>query len=164
MSRANHFPLAISLLLSFGFAAIAQNPLGRAFQLWVDEDVVYLIAPAERTAFLRLAADEERTKFIEQFWLRRDPTPNTPDNEAREIHYQRIAAANERYAFAGNPGWKTDRGMIFIKYGAPDELERRPGSERWRYRSIEGIGNDVVIEFTDPGTGDYRMTGDPTAR
>ena len=69
-----------------------------------------------RKAFKRLKTDEEREQFIEQFWLRRDPTPDTDENEFKEEHYRRIAYANEHYA-SGIPGWKTDRGRIYIMYG-----------------------------------------------
>ena len=122
-------------------------------------------------------------QFIEQFWLRRDPTPDSAENEFKEEHYRRIAYANERYA-SGIPGWKTDRGRIYITFGPPDEIESHPSGgtyqrpieegggttstfpfEKWRYRWIEGIGNDIIIEFVDPTmTGEYRMTMDPSEK
>lgn len=91
------------------------------YQRWLDEDVVYIITPEERTAFLRLPTEEERDHFIVQFWLRRDPTPDTEENEYKEEHYRRIAFANENFA-AGKPGWKSDRGRIYITDGPPDEI------------------------------------------
>ncbi|HEY6340108.1 MAG TPA: GWxTD domain-containing protein [Bryobacteraceae bacterium] len=150
---------------------------------WLKEDVAYIITPEERNAFLRLGTDQEREQFVEQFWLRRDPTPDTEENEFREEHYRRIAYANEQFA-SGVPGWKTDRGMIYIKYGPPDEREEHPTGgtydrpieegggtttvypfEKWRYRSIEGVGTDVNIEFVDPTmTGEYHMTMDPSEK
>jgi GWxTD domain-containing protein len=160
-----------------------RKELETPFRKWLNEDVAYIITDEERTAFKRLQTDEEREQFIEQFWLRRDPTPDTQENEFKEEHYRRIAYANERYA-SGIPGWKTDRGRIYIAFGPPDEIESHPSGgtyerpieegggttstfpfEKWRYRWIEGIGNDVIIEFVDPTmTGEYRMTMDPSEK
>jgi len=153
------------------------------YKKWLNQDVVYIISDEERKAFGRLTTDAERDQFIEQFWLRRDPTPNTPENEYREEHYRRIAYATESFS-SGVPGWKTDRGMIYIKYGPPDEREEHPKGgtyerpieegggqtttfpfEKWRYRYIEGIGNDVNIEFVDTTLkGEYHMTMDPAEK
>jgi GWxTD domain-containing protein len=155
------------------------------YKKWLNEDVLYIISDEERKAFSRLETDEEREQFIEQFWLRRDPTPDTQENEFKEEHYRRIAYANERYA-SGWPGWKTDRGRIYITFGPPDEIESHPSGgtyqrpyeegggttstypfEKWRYRYIEGLYNpqDVIIEFVDPTmTGEYRMTMDPSEK
>src|SRR5215831_16987697 len=86
-----------------------RKELETPYRKWLNEDVAYIITDEERAAFKRLQTDEEREQFIEQFWLRRDPTPDTVENEFKEEHYRRIAYANERYA-SGIPGWKTDRG------------------------------------------------------
>jgi len=153
------------------------------FRKWLSEDVTYIITDEERQAFKRLATDEEREQFIEQFWLRRDPSPDSAENEFKEEHYRRIAYANERFA-SGIPGWKTDRGRIYIAYGPADEVESHPSGgtyerpieegggttstfpfEKWRYRWLEGIGTDIMIEFVDPTmTGEYRMTMDPSEK
>jgi GWxTD domain-containing protein len=135
---------------------------------WMNEEVVYIISNPERAAFQQLSTDDERDKFIEQFWLIRDPTPGTSENEFREEHYRRIAFANERFKpRLDKGGWQTDRGRIYIMYGPPDEIESHPNGdaehstpfEKWRYRHIEGIGNLVICTFIDPTrTGDYRMT------
>ncbi|MFN3325764.1 MAG: GWxTD domain-containing protein [Bryobacteraceae bacterium] len=160
-----------------------RKELETPYRKWLNEDVAYIITDEERAAFRRLSTDEEREQFIEQFWLRRDPTPDTAENEYKEEHYRRIAYANERYA-SGIPGWKTDRGRIYITFGPPDEIESRPSGgtyerpieegggttsvfpfEKWRYRWIEGIGTDIIIEFVDPTmTGEYRMTMDPSEK
>ena len=160
-----------------------RKELETPYRKWLNEDVGYIITDEERTAFKRMSTDEEREQFIEQFWLRRDPTPDTEENEFKEEHYRRIAYANEHYA-SGIPGWKTDRGRIYITYGPPDEIDSHPSGgsyqrpieegggetstypfEDWRYRYIEGIGNDVNIEFVDPTmTGEYRMTMDPSEK
>src|SRR5687767_8263419 len=153
------------------------------YRKWLNEDVTYIITDEERGVFKRLQTDEEREQFIESFWMRRDPTPDSIENEYKEEHYRRIAYANERYA-SGIPGWKTDRGRIYITYGPADEIESHPSGgtyerpieegggttstypfEKWRYRWIEGIGTDVIIEFVDPTmTGEYRMTMDPSEK
>jgi GWxTD domain-containing protein len=150
---------------------------------WLNEDVIYIITDEERQAFKRLKTDEERQQFVESFWQRRDPTPDTEENEYKEEHYRRIAYANDHYA-SGIPGWKTDRGMIYIKYGPPDEIESHPSGgtyerpyeegggetstypfEDWRYRYIEGIGTNVMIEFVDTTmSGEYHMTMDPSEK
>ena len=102
-----------------------KKELESPYKKWLQEDVAYIITDEERTAFKRLNTDEEKEQFIEQFWLRRDPTPDTVENEFKEEHYRRIAYSNDHYA-SGIPGWKTDRGRIYIMYGPPDEIESHP--------------------------------------
>src|SRR3954467_6720284 len=160
-----------------------REELETPYRKWMNEDVAYIISDEERAAFKRLQTDEEREQFIEQFWLRRDPTPDSIENEFKEEHYRRIAYANENFA-SGIPGWKTDRGRIYITYGPPDEKETHPSGgsyerpseegggttstfpfEQWRYRYIEGVGSDIIIEFVDPTmSGEYRMTMDPSEK
>ena len=157
--------------------------LASPYKKWLNEDVVYIITSEEREAFLRLATNEEREQFIEQFWLRRDPTPDTEENEFKEEHYRRIAYANEHFA-SGIPGWKTDRGRTYIMWGPADEVESHPSGgsydrppeegggetstypfEKWRYRYLEGIGNEVILEFVDPTmSGEYHLTMDPSEK
>jgi GWxTD domain-containing protein len=156
-----------------------KRELSRPYKKWLEEDVVWIITDEERAAFKQLSNDEERDNFIEAFWQRRDPTPDTEENEYKEEHYQRIAYANEHFA-AGVPGWKTDRGRMYIVFGKPDEIESHPSGgsyerpidegggetstfpfEDWRYRYIEGIGQEVIIEFVDTCMcGEYHMTMD----
>jgi GWxTD domain-containing protein len=160
-----------------------RKELETPYKKWLNEDVAYIITDEERQAFKRLQTDEEREQFIEQFWLRRDPTPDTVENEFKEEHYRRIAYTNDHYA-SGIPGWKTDRGRIYIMYGPPDENESHPSGgtyerpaeegggetstypfEQWRYRYIEGIGTNIVIEFVDTTmSGEYHMTMDPSEK
>ena len=138
---------------------------------WLEEDVVYIITTEEAAAFKKLTSNEERLHFIEQFWLRRDPTPGTPENEYRDEHYRRIAYSNERFGVStGKPGWQTDRGRMYILYGPPDQIESHPQGEAegrpfedWRYWHIEGIGDDLFLKFIDQdGKGDYRLApGNP---
>ena len=151
------------------------------YKKWVDEDVRWIITPEELSAFKKLSNNEERDQFIEQFWLRRDPTPDTVENEYKEEHYRRIAYANEHFA-AGMQGWRTDRGQIYIKFGPPTSIDSHPSGgtyqrpteegggttstypfETWRYRYLEGesLGNEVEIEFVDKCMcGAYQMTMD----
>jgi GWxTD domain-containing protein len=167
------------------------------YRAWLNEEVVYIITAQERAAFLKLGSDDERNLFIRQFWARRDPMyPKTaspeeypiiakgnPENDFKKEHYRRIKYADDR--FAGKiPGWKTDRGRIYILYGPPDEIESHPSGgtytrpaeegggtvetfpfEQWRYRLIEGIGTNIIMEFVDTTrTGEYRMTTDPSVK
>jgi GWxTD domain-containing protein len=187
-------------LLSIGPVGLAQNkqkvkeqgqdPLDRprnvkpelkkAYKDWLEKDVTYIITDEERKAFKKLATDDERERFIEEFWRRRDPDPDTDENEFKEEYYERIAYANEHFS-SGIPGWKSDRGRIWIMYGKPDERETHPmggqyerepyeggGStttypfEKWFYRYIAGVGSGVEIEFVDPtGSGEYRISRNP---
>src|ERR1700692_319369 len=153
--------------------------LSKTYKKWLNEDVVWIITDEERAAFKQLSNDEERDNFIEAFWQRRDPTPDTEENEYKEEHYRRIAYANEHFA-AGIPGWKSDRGRMYIMYGPADEVDSHPSGgsyerpmeegggetstfpfEDWRYRYLEGIGQEVIIEFVDSCMcGDYHMTID----
>ena len=195
------FALRLALILSvlssvpfsFGQESKPQDPsqkarnvkpeLKKAYKDWLDKDVTYIITDEERKAFKKLATDDERERFIEEFWRRRDPDPDTDENEFKEEYYERIAYANEHFA-SGIPGWKTDRGRIWIMYGKPDGTESHPmggqydrpsyeggGStstypfETWFYRYIPGVGSGVEIEFVDPtGSGEYRIARNPNEK
>jgi GWxTD domain-containing protein len=157
-----------------------QKEMESPYKKWLSEEVPYIITEEERSAFKRLNTDEEREQFIEQFWERRNPDPGSPENEFKEEYYRRIAYANEHYA-SGIPGWRTDRGRIYIMYGPADEIESHPSGgsytrppdegggetstypfEQWRYRYIDGIGQNIILEFVDPTmTGEYHLTIDP---
>jgi GWxTD domain-containing protein len=159
------------------FVAQAQPaPASRAqespYTKWLNEDVAYIVTAEERAAFLRLQTNPEREQFILQFWLRRDPTPGTPENEFMIEHYRRIRYANEHFGtLSGLAGWKTDRGRIYISFGPPDERDEHgaaatsTANDHWRYRFLDGIGYNVNIEFVDvTGSGEYRMTSDPNRK
>jgi GWxTD domain-containing protein len=150
------------------------------YTTWVNEEVIYIITKEEREAFLRLATNEEREQYIEEFWRRRNPDPDSAENSYREEHYRRIAYANEHFS-SGIPGWRTDRGHMYILWGPPDEIDShaagstydRPPEQGggsttvyafdiWRYRHLEDIGDNVELWFADPtGTGEYHLTMDP---
>src|SRR5580692_3796783 len=160
-----------------------KKELETPYKRWLNEEVGYIITDEERKVFKTLQTDDERQTFIENFWLRRDPTPDTEENEYREEHYRRIAYANDRFA-SGIPGWKTDRGRIYIEYGPADEIDSHPSGgtyerpyeegggststypfEQWRYRYIEGIGTNIILEFVDTTmSGEYRLTMDPSEK
>ncbi len=156
-----------------------KQELSKTYKKWLDEDVVYIITDGERKAFKQLSNDEERDQFIEAFWQRRNPNPDSEDNEFKDEHYRRIEYANDHFA-AGIPGWRTDRGRMYIKFGPPDEIDSHPSGgtyqrpidegggetstfpfEDWRYRHLDEIGEQVEIEFVDACMcGDYHMTMD----
>jgi GWxTD domain-containing protein len=156
-----------------------RGELHGAFKSWLEQDVSYIISDEERKAFKNLSNDTEREAFIENFWLRRNPNPDSPENEFRDEHYRRIQYANDHFA-AGKPGWKTDRGHIYISFGKPDSIESHPSGgaynrpieegggetstfpfETWHYRYLEGVGENVDIEFVDScQCGDYHFTID----
>lgn len=160
--------------------ALRQEEQQDYYQRWLKEDVVYIITDEEEAVFNSLSTPEEKEKFIEQFWHRRDPDPRTAYNEFKEEHYRRIAYANEHFS-SGDPGWMTDRGMVYIIHGPPDNIESRPSGgfyqrdisegggttatypfERWRYRRIEGLGEDIILEFVDSTwTGKYQLAVSP---
>ncbi|MGC2671754.1 MAG: GWxTD domain-containing protein [Candidatus Acidiferrum sp.] len=146
--------------------AQADKPAASSYSKWLNEDVVYIIDDAERAAFQKLTTNEERDKFIEQFWARRNSAPGAPDNKFKQEHYRRIAFANQRFTTAsGTPGWQTDRGHIYIVYGPPDEIDSHLKSaqypvaiEVWTYRHVDGVGNNDSITFIDrTGRGDYHL-------
>jgi GWxTD domain-containing protein len=163
----------------FAAQKAVRQELKGAYKTWLDQDVSYIISDEERKAFKTLSNDEERDAFIENFWLRRNPNPDSPENEFREEHYRRIAYANEHYA-AGKPGWKTDRGHIYISFGPADSIDSHPSGgsyqrpmdegggetstfpfETWHYRYLEGIGENIDLEFVDScQCGDYHFTID----
>jgi len=195
---ALHLAIILSVLNSVPFSfgqdsRSAQDPsqksrnvkpeIKKAYKDWLDKDVTYIITDEERKAFKKLATDDERERFIEEFWRRRDPDPDTDENEFKEEYYERIAYANEHFA-SGIPGWKSDRGRIWIMYGKPDGRETHPmggsydrpsyeggGStstypfETWFYRYLAGVGSGIEIEFVDPtGSGEYRLARNPNEK
>ncbi|HUR99682.1 MAG TPA: GWxTD domain-containing protein [Pyrinomonadaceae bacterium] len=195
---ARNFALTLLVFVFGAFSGIAQPPdkvkpsedpttnartvkaeMKDAYKRWLSTDVAYIITKDEKRAFLALVTDEERENFIENFWRRRDPNPDTEENEYREQYYERIAYANEHFS-SGIPGWKTDRGRIYIAWGKPDSIETHPTGgaydrpsyegggatttypfEVWWYRHLDNVGDGLEIEFVDPtGTGEYRLARD----
>jgi GWxTD domain-containing protein len=186
----------ITSLLLFSFATLSisaqqkqRNPedqprkvkqeLKKAYVNWLD-DVDPILTQAERDAFKKLATDDEREKFIEDFWNSRDPDPDTEENEFKDQYFERVAYANEHFS-SGKPGRLTDRGRIYIKFGKPDEIESHPAGgtyerlphegsgttstypfEKWFYRYLPNVRSGVELEFVDPtGSGEYRLARNP---
>src|ERR1044072_5652177 len=183
----------VLLLVSFSLSSLAQqtqrNPeeqprkvkqeLKKAYVEWIN-DVDIILTQSERDAWKKLATDEEREKFIEEFWKSRDFDPDTEENEFKEQFYERVAYANEHFS-AGKPGRLTDRGRIYIKFGKPDDVESHPAGgtydrpynegggttstypfEKWFYRYIPNVGSGIDLEFVDPtGSGEYRLARNP---
>jgi GWxTD domain-containing protein len=174
--------LIIALLLPVAAAGQKEEErqTGKYYDKWLNQDVVYIITDEEREVFSKLSTPEEKDTFIDQFWQRRIASAKQEGNDFREEHYRRIAYANAKFA-SGIPGWKTDRGRIYIMFGKPEEVEDHAGGgnyvrpiyegggstntypfQIWRYRHIEGVGDDVEIEFVDQSwTGLYRMVMNP---
>ena len=197
--KIHRHPLFLSLLvlivvsLGFPFQGLAQKKKGKKekpnnqneeaedyFKKWLKEDAVYIISEEEKSVFHTLSTLDEKEQFIEQFWRRRDPDLRSASNEFKEEHYRRIAFVNERF-HSGKPGWKSDRGRIYIIHGEPAEIEAHPSGgfydrpfdegggqtttypfEKWRYRHVDGVGDDIEIEFVDDSfTGDYHLALNP---
>jgi GWxTD domain-containing protein len=199
MNLIRNAVLTVSILTAGASLGYAQDPqptvdpsdkvrkvkpeLKEAYKNWLSKDVEYIITSDEKKAFKALKTDEERENFIDGFWRRRDPNPDTEENEYREEYYERIAYANEHFA-SGIPGWRTDRGRIYITFGKPDSVESHPtggsydrpsyeggGStttypfEVWFYRHLDNVGDGIEIEFVDPtGTGEYRIARSPNEK
>ena len=187
------FVVLIVVALALSFQVPAQKKKGKKknrssqqedaedyFKKWMKEDAVYIISEDEKSVFNKLSTLDEKEQFIEQFWHRRDPDLRTAANEYKEEHYRRIAYVNERF-HSGKPGWKSDRGRVYIIHGEPAEIEAYPSGgfydrpfdegggqttvypfEIWRYRHIDGVGDDIMLEFVDDSfTGDYHLTLNP---
>jgi len=160
-----------------------RDELKSAYKEWVEGPVSVIMTEEERRAFKALKTDEERDGFIALFWRNRDPDPDTPENEYKDEHDRRVQYANEKFS-SGIPGWRTDRGRIYIKFGKPDEIEPHPAGgpyerpsyegggststypfEVWWYRHLEGVGSDIEIEFVDPsGSGEYHIARSPNEK
>lgn len=190
--RRLFFPILIILFGAFAISAQKTSPtvdpsqrtrnvkaepsVAKIYRKWLSEDVAYIITPQEKKAFEKLTTNEERENFIANFWARRDPNPDTEENEYKEEYFERIAYANEHFT-SGIPGWRTDRGRTYIAWGKPDGVESHPSGgnydrpsyegggstttypfETWFYRHLDGVGDGLEIEFVDPtGTGEYRF-------
>ena len=150
------FSLGIATLLSISVVAqqqsqkivhdlSSQSVLSEVYIKWLSEDVVYIITTEEERYFRQLKSDEERERFIEEFWLRRDPMRETDKNEFRKEHYERIAYANQNFAVDGLPGWRTDRGRVYITYGKPDEIQKSASEEIWLFK--RGPGGEEIVKF-----------------
>ncbi len=185
LSSAVFLVLFLTLTPGFAWAGSKEKDASREeavdyYDKWLNDTVVHIIAHDERAVFKKLTSPEEKENFIEQFWRRRDPDPRTMINEFKEEHYRRIAYADDHFS-SGLAGRNTDRGRIYIVHGPPADIESYPAGgrydrtldeglgttiaypfERWRYRNLEGIGSNIIIEFVDQTfTGDYKLSYHP---
>ena len=136
----------------------AQSNIKSIYQKWLDGDVRYIATEAERAVFSKLNTDEEREQFIDSFWQRRDPKPETKENEFRREYYNRISYANQNFASGETAGWLTDRGRIFITHGKPDTVQTISSGETWIYKSLAGVGDNIKFEFVDSAAkGELRL-------
>ena len=162
---------ALVRIASLVLAVTALPAAPSRYRKWLNEDVIYIITGSERAEFLKLATDEQRDEFIEQFWQDRNPPPEAPQHDTKAKHYRRIAFANEHFGTAsGKPGWKTDRGHLYIIFGPPDEITSHPSGtqfrpwpfEFWDYLRVEGLTEGVNFDFVDPlKNGDYQLSNNP---
>jgi len=149
---------------------IAGKELTELLEDWPEQYVRWIITKAEKEVYEALETEEEKLKFIEFFWARRDPNPDTVDNEYRAEYLERYAwVAN--YLSAGKPGWSTDRGRIYLILGPPHSAERNPfgrwGAERpsemWTYNNLDipDFPASIDFQFVDfNGTGDFELVQD----
>ena len=128
------------------------------YKKWLERDATYIITKQEKETYLKLQTNEDRQEFIDNFWARRDPNPDTEENEFQKEHYTRIAFANESFS-SGIWGWKTDRGLVYILFGKPDKIDQGRADfedlksilfETWIYKSLDGIGSNVKLTFIAP--------------
>jgi len=175
-TRFHNSPILLLLMVWFlvSIPAYSQNT-GRVpeeiYKNWLDRDVRWIISDQERADFKKLSDDKERDRYIVEFWERRNPTPGGSRNIVKDEHYRRLAYLDQHFS-EDVPGWRTDRGRVYIMWGPPDNIERRSRfesrannlprqieSEEWHWSYIEGLGCDVVIEFENScGCGGYGLT------
>ena len=166
--------VAFGALVCGAQGAVAERK--ESLSKWLDGPVHYLVDSAEIKEFKAQKTDKDRADFVERFWRRRDPTPNTLVNEYRQLFWNRVKEANEKFLDSAKPGWQTDRGKIYILYGPPDEMKEDTyakattdagdsrGLIRWVYlkpggrRDVEPV---VYVPFVRDVTGEYRLSYDP---
>lgn len=125
----------------------------------------FIMTDEEKEIFLRLADEKSRHQFIEEFWEKRDPDPSTEENEAKDEFYRRVDTANRFFKEGTGPGWKTDRGRIYLLLGPPDKKIQQPFLDLpnlkariiWAYYEYR-----LGVEFVDRhGTGEFRINNYP---
>jgi len=149
------------LILSSNFCSINTTKYRLSLQDKEFIDITrYIITPQEKKIFLELPP-EERSKFVEEFWKRRDPDPETEENEYKETFFQRIEEANRLFSVS-RPGWMTDRGEIYILFGPPTNIEKYPMGQGPGTKPMEiwYYGNFPILFVDLYGTGDYQRLED----
>jgi GWxTD domain-containing protein len=122
------------------------------------DQLVYIATPGEIGEIEDAKTPEEKVERYHEFWKKRDPTPNTEENEMRNEYYRRVDYANENFSHYVE-GWRSDRGMVFIILGSPNNVDRHPFAleskpyEVWQYYEL----NRTFIFVDETGFGDYRL-------
>ncbi len=157
--------ISITLILSLQAEKKKTSKLPSKYKKWLEEEVVYIIAKKEKEVFLQLESDKEREIFIEAFWKHRDPTPGTQENEFKVEHYRRINYANKFFGRETHrPGWKTDRGRIYIILGEPISIDKFEGLHQihsthiWFYQGSPEYGLPAsfnIVFFQREGMGEH---------
>ena len=161
-------PLALlGLTVILSGVPVEKPKLPERYQRWLDEEVVYIMARMERAVFLQLRTDRERDLFMEAFWKHRDPTPASPENEFKTEHLRRVAYANQYLGREGSvPGWKTDRGRMYILLGEPQDIQKYAGKlgiydcESWFYQGKTDLGlppSFNLLFFKEHGQGMMKL-------
>ncbi len=163
----NHLILALLFIFIAEAPPAAVQKLPERYKTWLEEEVFYIISPREKSVFQQLNSDRERDLFIEAFWNQRDPTPNSPTNEFKQEHYRRINYANQFFGRStAKPGWRTDRGRIYIILGEPRDILRTSErselhpTETWFYQGLTQLGLPPafhLIFYRRGATGEYRL-------
>lgn len=183
-SHASHRPgLLFALLLSATLLVPAGAPpkaahsesltdyQDRPTKQWREGPVRYIITKWEDEEYKDLENESDRARFIENFWRRRDMSPETPGNEFRSDFWRRASQANRLYGEeTSKPGWRTDMGKIHIIMGPPDDISRdlvaegHRGTVVWTYRNsgAPGVGPNVVVAFARDVTGEFRLSTEPS--
>lgn len=165
--KAKPMLMLLLLFLFGGFVLSVEDPLPPRHKKWLEEEVVYIIAPVEKEVFLKLNTDRERELFIQAFWKHRDPSPGDEVNEFREQHFRRISYSNQYYGRGvAKPGWRTDRGRMYIILGESNDVQRFEGksqvypTEVWFYQNLaeKGLPSGFFLVFyQEHAVGEYRL-------
>ncbi|HJQ37555.1 MAG TPA: GWxTD domain-containing protein [Thermoanaerobaculia bacterium] len=179
---ARWFAVIATFLAASAFAQVSPQ-----YQNWGTSGIQYLMMKQEKIEWASLRTDAEAKAFIELFWARRDPTPQTPVNEARQQFESRIAEADKRYTLNKTPGSQTDHGLVYVALGEPSDILRRvlppraaPGTlgqfqrptnvERWVYKNAAAertIGTkafEIAFDFHDEVYGGKYQLDEPSLR
>ena len=143
--------------------SLASEVMDEPSRKWWEGPVHYILKIREEERYRRLKTDAEREAFIRQFWEALDPTPGTPMNERRQVFWDRVARVDQLFRDSTTPGWKTDRGKIYILLGPPHEASRYGGGDVWTYRGlpIPGTPPEIRLAFYRGRDGAYHLSSRP---
>ncbi len=153
--------LTVAILITAGANALALSP---QHETWGKSAVSYLFTEQEAAAWKAIKSDSDADAFVALFWARRDPTPDTPRNEARELFEQRVAWADENLKQGKSRGSMTDRGKAFILYGQPKRMERSPvAAPRMSTTSNDMVDTSSWVQWVYEGDDAKNFFGTPRA-